>query len=536
MCTSVKNKDSLQSQDMLQYVKKWCLGLLRCIIVQLHFLFDNIIDFAFGMYYDKKAKKVPPVKNKLLLESAISLAEKIRTKKVTSEEIVRAYIERCKEVNGLINAIVESRYSDAIEEAKTVDAMIEKCVDLDKIRIMQPFLGVPFTTKESNRVKGLIQSMGILCRRDHRAEEDATAVRFFKEAGGILIATTNIPELLLWTESRNNVYGQTNNPYNTTRTVGGSSGGDAAIVAASGAPLAVTSDIGGSTRMPAFFNGLFGHKPSEGLTPIAGIGLREKDYPDTMCTVGPICRKAEDLAPFLKAVIGPNVTKLKLDEPVNLKTLKVFYQESSGDLRASKINSTMRVTLMKAVQHFRELTGSATKIKIPGSQYSFKLWRYCMYGEEINFKLNITNRKYVASASGEIYNLLTGNSQLTLAAIMKLMDEDFLPRENAEWTKNAITKAKKFLAEKLSNNGVLFYPSAPFPASYHYSAFLRPFNFGYWCLFNVLRFPTCQVPLGLDEQGLPVGIQVVAAPYNDHLCFAVAKELETTFGGWVPPS
>jgi len=101
-----------------------------------------------------------------------------------------------------------------------------------------------------------------------------------------------------------------------------------------------------------------------GLTPNGGIGFREKDYPDTMCTVGPLCRKAEDLTPFLKVLIGPNVTKLKLDEPVNLKNLKVFYQESSGDLRASKVNNIMRATLMKAVQHFKELKCSTTKVGI----------------------------------------------------------------------------------------------------------------------------------------------------------------------------
>jgi len=100
-----------------------------------------------------------------------------------------------------------------------------------------------------------------------------------------------------------------------------------------------------------------------GLTPLTGVGLREKDYSDTMCTVGPLCRKAEDLIPFLKVLVGPNVIKLNLDEPVNLKNLKVFYQESSGDLRASKVNNTMRATLMRAVQHFEELTGSATKVK-----------------------------------------------------------------------------------------------------------------------------------------------------------------------------
>ncbi|CAL1678283.1 unnamed protein product [Lasius platythorax] len=536
MCTSIKSEESLQCKDILQLIKKLCCDILRYIIIQIHFYFDCIVDFVFGIYYDSKAKKVPAVKNDLLLESAISLAEKIRTKKVTSEEIVRTYIERCKEVNSLINAVVEDRYSDAIKEAKAVDAMIEKCKDLEKMKITLPFLGVPFTTKESNCAKGLIHSMGLLCRRNHRSEEDATTVRLLKEAGGILIAKTNIPELNLWIESRNNLYGQTNNPYNITRTVGGSSGGEGAIVAACGAPFSICSDIGGSTRMPAFFNGLFGHKPSEGLTPVAGIGLRENDYPDTMVAAGPLCKKAEDLAPFLKVLIGPNVHRLKLDKPVNVKNLKVFYQESSGDLRASKINSTMQATLIKVVQHFRELTGSATKIKIPGSEYSYKLWRYWMTRENVNFKLNITDRKYITSAKREIFNLLTGNSQLTLAAIIKLIDEDFLPQENDEWARKVTAKAKQFLEEKLGDNGVLFYPSAPFPASYHYSTYLRPFNFGYWCLFNVLRFPVCQVPLGLDKEGLPVGIQVVAAPYNDHLCFAVAKELEATFGGWVPPS
>lgn len=100
-----------------------------------------------------------------------------------------------------------------------------------------------------------------------------------------------------------------------------------------------------------------------GLTPVAGIGLRENDYPDTMVAAGPLCKKSEDLVPLLKILISPNVHRLRLDEPVNIANLKVFYQENSGDLRASKINRTMQATLLKVVQHFRELTGSATKVK-----------------------------------------------------------------------------------------------------------------------------------------------------------------------------
>lgn len=159
-----------------------------------------------------------------------------------------------------------------------------------------------------------------------------------------------------------------------------------------------------------------------------------------------------------------------------------------------------------------------------------------MTQEDGDFKYDITNRSSRTSAKAEIGKLLNGQCELTLAAIFKLIDEDVFPKENDEWARSVTTNMRKFLLDKLGDNGVLFYPSSPFPAGYHYSTFLRPFNFGYWCLFNVLRLPVCQVPLGLDEQGLPVGIQVVAAPYNDHLCLAVASELELEFGGWVPPS
>ena len=106
--------------------------------------------------------------------------------------------------------------------------------------------------------------MGTLSRKGHRSEEDATAISNIKNAGAILIGKTNIPELNQWIESRNFVYGQTNNPYDTTRNVGGSSGGDGAIVAACGVPFAIGSDIGGSARIPALCNGIFGFKPSKG--------------------------------------------------------------------------------------------------------------------------------------------------------------------------------------------------------------------------------------------------------------------------------
>ncbi|CAL7951028.1 unnamed protein product [Xylocopa violacea] len=521
---------------MFEMLGRIVMQFLKCLFVQFHAVFDYLVDVIFGLYYNYKVQKLPPIKNNLLLMSASELAEKIRTKEVSSLEVVTAFIERAKEVNKIINAVVEDRYSDALEEAKEVDKLLEKTKDVDVLKKEKPFLGVPFTTKDSNEAKGMLHTMGLVCRRDIRSQEDATVIGFVKNAGAILIAKTNVPELNLWTESRNNLYGQTCNPYNSTRNVGGSSGGEAAIIAACGSAFSVASDIGGSTRMPAFFNGLYGFKPTGGLTSIKGIGLRQVDCPNSMSEAGPICKKVEDLIPLLKVMIGEKVSLVKLDTPVDIKSLNIFYQESSGDIRASKVNCEMRAALMKAVQHFKEITGSATKIKIPGSEYSFRLWRYWMTQEDLDFKLSITNGKYRTSALAEISKLLTGKSEITLSAIFKLIDEDLLPKENAEWATEITTNMKKYLMSKLEDNGVLFYPSSPFPASYHYTAYLRPFNFGYWCLFNVLKFPVCQVPLGLDKDGLPVGIQVVAAPYNDHLCVAVAQELDKAFGGWVPPA
>ncbi|XP_033184493.1 fatty-acid amide hydrolase 2 isoform X1 [Bombus vancouverensis nearcticus] len=539
MCTLVKNSRTQEGdkcQTIFEMSIKVLKHVLKCLIIKFHIIFDCMIDFIFGLYYDHNIQKVPPIKNDLLLTSASELAERIRTKKISSVEVVTAFINRAKEVNGIINAIVEDRYSDALEEAKEVDKFLQTLENIDSIKDKKPFLGVPFTTKESNEAKDMLHTMGLTSRCTFRSKEDATAISFMKNAGGILIAKTNIPELNLWTESRNNVYGQTCNPYNTTRNVGGSSGGEGAITAACGTAFSVASDIGGSTRMPAFFNGVFGFQSTAGLTPLKGIGLRKEDYPNSMAGVGPMCKKAEDLVPILKVLVGEKISLLKLDAEVDIKCLNIFYQENSGDIRASKVNSEMRAALLKVVQHFKEITGSATKIKIPGSEYSYRLWRFWMTQENFDFKINITNGKYRASALTEISKFLTGRSDLTLAAILKLIDEDIFPREDAEWAMNVTTNMKQYLMDKLEHNGILIYPSSPFQTGYHYTAYLRPFNFGYWGLFNVLKFPVCQVPLGVGKNGLPIGVQVVAAPYNDHLCLAAARELEKVFGGWVPPA
>ncbi|KAA0202035.1 hypothetical protein HAZT_HAZT004277, partial [Hyalella azteca] len=181
----------------------------------------------------------------------------------TSQEVVAAFIDRIKEINPILNCVVETRFDEALKEAEALDCELRNTSkDNETLAKETPFLGVPFSMKECFQVKGLHQTSGLYGRRDIVAEEDADVVRLLKKAGCILVCTTNVPELCMWWETSNTIYGRTNNPYNPMCIVGGSSGGEACLQSACGSPFGVGSDIGGSIRMPAFFNGIFGHKGS----------------------------------------------------------------------------------------------------------------------------------------------------------------------------------------------------------------------------------------------------------------------------------
>ena len=141
----------------------------------------------------------------------------------------------------------------------------------------------------------------------------------------IISAVTNVSELCLWMESSNYVYGRTNNPYHYGRTPGGSSGGEGSILSAAGSPFGIGSDIGGSIRMPAFFNGIFGHKPSTGIVCNMGQIPVANGTLDSYLVTGPLSRFCCDLKPMLKVMMKPEkVNVLKLDDPVDLKKIKVF--------------------------------------------------------------------------------------------------------------------------------------------------------------------------------------------------------------------
>uniref|UniRef100_A0A1B0C2K6 Uncharacterized protein n=1 Tax=Glossina palpalis gambiensis TaxID=67801 RepID=A0A1B0C2K6_9MUSC len=172
-------------------------------------------------------------------------------------------------------------------------------------------------------------------------------------------------------------------------------------------------------------------------------------------------------------------------------------------------------------------------LKLPGIEYSHKLWRYWMTQETSEFSKLLGNGTKV-NPFLEILKKLVGKSEFTMAAIYGLINS-VLPPEKEEKMREITSKMKRTLKEVLGDDGVLFYHSSPRTATFHYYPLIKFGDISYFSIFNVLQTPTTQVPMGLDSNGMPMGIQVVANEMNDRLCLAVAGEFERAFGGWVPP-
>ncbi|RWS31203.1 fatty-acid amide hydrolase 2-like protein [Leptotrombidium deliense] len=503
------------------------------------------VDLYTMLFNNGKKQILPPIANPILLMSAVEISNNIKQGKLKARNVIEAYFERIESINLSINAVIAIR-EDALIDADQIDAKVQHELrgnqPLDGVSIQdKPLLGVPFSVKDSIGVKGMIISVGLYSRRNEVALKDSTVVANLREAGAIPIAITNVPEMLTWYDTYNKLFGQTNNPYDLSRTPGGTTGGEGALIAAAGSVIGVGSDIGGSIRIPASFCGIYGHKVTPEILSRDGLLPSVKEHMSYMFTCGPLCRYVSDIIPTVKAMAGSNISRLpNIEQRVDLSQISIYYMFETDIPWKTPLQQCVKNGLLKVVSYFEdEFDVNCVEISANEFNRCIDLWREAMLeATTIPIAEALGDKNGKISISFEILKSLFGLSHHTPKSLLVALLTKAQMKKQIDFKSNTKRTAKltRKFSRLLADNGVFLYPSHPEVAPKHESTFFKMFNIDHTTVFNIMGMPVTQCPLGLNEDGLPIGLQIASKAYNDHLTIAVASEIYKAFGGWISPS
>ena len=536
-------------------------------------LFYYFVEDLFVSRKDRQRRFREPIRlsHPALAEPATVVSAKIRDGTYTSEQVVRASMQHSSSVNSAINAIAQTRFDEALIEARAIDAAL--ALDrgspdaIERLKQRPPFFGVPCSIKECFSVKGIAgQSGGITARKNIIGTVDATCVARMKNAGFVIVHTSTTSELCMWYESHTPLFGKTRNVYDGRRIVGGSSGGEAAIVSAGGVTVGLGSDIGGSIRMPAFFNGVFGHKPTGGIVPSTG---QHPLSPYKFLGTGPITRFSKDLLPLLEVLAGDDgidpackgsapLQRSLSSSPTKWSNITVYtvpWKELDalrpGWILSSRVEDSIRVAVDKAaIGLVRQLGCKGPEpFAFPEFVLAFDLWAAALSEAPLQPKFaHLMGSGWLrGGAEGkesrlwlalETFLWSFGLSSTTLpAALLGLIEhlpQSLFPNRHAK-----LVEAGNAFKERINGalgSGLLVFPAHPIAAPSHDVPLLRTLNISYTAVLNVAEVPATSVPMGVDSAGIPIGVQIVSGRGNDRLTIEAAVSLEENgIAGWTPP-
>ncbi|MFM9840646.1 MAG: amidase, partial [Cyclobacteriaceae bacterium] len=269
----------------------------------------------------------------IAFSSASELAEKIRTGELSSFDVVSAFLKQIEDQNGTYNAIVLIDNEKALDRARQADLALSKGELWGKLH------GVPITIKDNYRTKGLATTAGYKPLKNNVPDNDAEIVKLLKAEGAIIIGKTNLSVLAMDMQSDNPIFGKTNNPWDTTKTSGGSSGGCAAALASGMTPLSFGNDLAGSIRLPAAYCGVYGFKPSFGVVSLHGIQTDPAEKVNglkSLAVAGPLARNIRDLELAMSIVAQTTSEDRRLvplnnnTDTIDIKTLKIAWTDEFG--------------------------------------------------------------------------------------------------------------------------------------------------------------------------------------------------------------
>jgi amidase len=415
------------------------------------------------------------------------MALAIKTRQVSSLEVVRAHLEHIHTVNPRLKAVVFATAESAIKEARTADRRNTRK------NVLGPLHGVPFTAKDIFNTAGMPTTAGLRMLRAHVPDHDATVVARMRRAGAILIGKTNCPPGGVGSDSWNPLHGGTRNPYDINRSPGGSSSGEAAIIAAGGSPLGIGSDSGGSIRMPAHYCGIAALKPTAGLIPATGAYGLPGGLSDPRSQAGPMARFITDLELTLPVLVGPDgfdsaVVPVPLPKRVpKLAGLRVAWYADDGIVKPT---TAIAATVKAAARALSSAGCTVTEERPPdlleAQQVTLGYW---------------------------------GRRRMSHQRLYQRWDA-----------------YRCELLEFMSRFDLILSPVAPAVAPVYRARSKADHQYTYTIPYSLTGNPCVVVRAGTSPENMPIGVQIVARNWNDLVALRAARAVERALGGWRPAS
>lgn len=473
--------------------------------------------------------------------SARQLAAAIRAKKIGCAELLDLYLARVEKYDAALNAVVVRDVERARTRARAADRA------LGRREAWGPLHGLPMTVKESYDVAGLPTTWGVPAYRNNVATRNAVVVDRLLGAGAVIFGKTNVPLLLADWQSFNEIYGTTNNPWDVTRSPGGSSGGSAAALAAGLTALEAGSDIGSSIRNPAHFCGVFGHKPTWGIVPRTGQALPWQIAPVDIDVVGPLARSAGDLALALSIIAGPEPIEgagwqLRLRPPkaARLRDFKIALMLDAPESRVDRAVQDRLQALGDFLGRQKVKVDDRARPAIDTAE-AFAVYTRLLRAatsdrqNDADFERNVALARALAPDDQSYYARATRAAVLShrdwLAANearhrMRLAWAEFFTRHDLLLCPVAGIAAFPHDQKRERHERTVLVNGAPVPVTDHL----------FWAGYSGLAYlPSTAAPCGFTRDGLPVGVQIVGPQYGDLTCLAFARLLEREFQPFVPP-
>ena len=469
------------------------------------------------------------------LLSAREIAAQIRSKEISPVEVARAHLERIERLNPKLNAFVDYKPEAVLAQALEAEKALVHTNQDD----LGPLHGVPLSIKSSIDVAGHRCEAGSRLRAGYVAAEDAPLVARLRAAGAVILGVTNTPELLMAWETDNLLYGRTNNPWDLARTAGGSSGGEAAAIAAGLSAGGVGSDGGGSIRVPAHFCGICGLKPTPGRIPSTGHFPKSGGPFALLGVVGPMARTVADLQILFDVMAGwddgdPSSAPVAVSSQFSVLSSKkerglgtdnwkqntaVGFFEDDG---RTAVTEETRKAVRSAVLTLTSCGFQVDAFRPEGLEEARQIW-WDFFGVAGGMILGPMLRGHDAELS-PILKEFRGWAAATPAHT----GDSLL----AAWLGRDAVREKILL--QMRKYPIVICPTASVPAFLHGERewqiegktvkYLDAWSYCEW--FNLLGFPAAVVPMGYSEQGLPIGVQIVGRPWEEEVVLAIAAALD----------